>query len=401
MLYFRRPEFLQNQDTLSKWEIMMKNWRENVFRTSNLENMEYSERWNRLYWSIKKSKLFQNDKASNFNPTDVQSDGFRMVQSCSIDDVSSISSVSQLNVNDKNADTISVNSITSNLDNTSFLRRDREGSQSLQSIAEHNSAEFSVEFPVFIDSVKNDSDHPFNKLIRNIQSLFCASYGNWKCKPVSILAKMAMEDWRFIMRSLYQLFKLFFDKLPDSSDEIDEETSSISNSIYEIFMNDEIYSCLFLLYASKSSKQDELYNQRLVVCEKKSNEELRGLLKIEPNLIPILEHQKFQEAIQNLQKISQKNCPIQMLNIIQTVFQNIEECSENLSPGILSADNLLSISIYLIIKASVNHLGAELSLMEDLINNEDAYKLINFQQYIYTTMKIGYLHTISSRFFHN
>lgn len=376
----------------------MKNWSENVFKTADPGNLEFFERWNRLQRYIKKSKIFQVDKASDFNPTESQ-DEFKIVQSNSIDDVASLCSTSKFNANDKNSDTMSVSSLTSNFESLTMPRR--EASQSLYSISEKNAAEMAIEFPTFTDSVKNDVDHPFNKLIKNIQSLFCASYGNWKCKPVSILAKMAMEDWRFIMRSLYHLFKLFFEKLPDINDDIDEESSSISNSIYDIFMNDEIYSCLFLLYASKSSKQDELYNQRLVVCEKKSNEDLRGLLKIEPNLVPILEHQKFQEAIRNLQKISQKNCPIQMLNIIQTVFQNIEECAENMSPGILDCDNLLSISIYLIIKASVNHLGAELSLMEDLISNEDAYKLINFQQYIYTTMKIGYLHICSSNFFHS
>jgi amyotrophic lateral sclerosis 2 protein len=215
------------------------------------------------------------------------------------------------------------------------------------------------------------------------------------------------------MKKIYSIFRLLFPHLPpcESTDNnIDDEyvydgdckLLAPLNFMHELLLNDEIYSCFFLLYASKNSRQDELYAHRLITCEKKSNEELRQLLKIEPNLIPLLEDEQFYQAIECFKKLNQKFGPSEMLKIIKDTFEIINNCSKKLSSigFMLSADNLLSITIYLIIKASINHLGAELSLLTDLMEN-DIEKLINMEQYIYTTVKIGYLHTISTRFFNN
>lgn len=257
-----------------------------------------------------------------------------------------------------------------------------------------------------------DSDHPFFILINEMRRAFSTSYGSWRSKPTSILSKIAMSEWISLMKRIYLIFKLLFPHLPNlensSSESDDDENSdecqllSPLNFMHKLLLNDEIYSCFFLLYASKNSRQDELYSQRLMTCEKKSNEELRQLLKIEPDLVPLLEDEQFQEAIKLFQKLSQKYCPSEMLEILNETFEIISVCAKKIAPkgDLLSADNLLSVTIYLIIKAGINHLGAELSLLTDLMEN-DIEKLINMEQYIYTTVKIGYLHTISTRFFHN
>lgn len=264
----------------------------------------------------------------------------------------------------------------------------------------------------FQASIVNEQ-HPLCSLVSNVRRSFCASYGNWKCKPTSILSKIAMAEWISIIKRIYNVLRLFFPGLPmcgddknlTNGDEVKDENCKLLaplNFMHQMLLNDEIYSCFFLLYASKSSKQDELYSQRLTTCEKKSNEELRNLLKIEPNLIPLLEDAKFYDAIRMLQRLSQKFCPSEMLEVIRDTYQLISDCAAKVSSrgDLLSADNLLAITIYLIVKANINHLGAELSLLTDLME-DDMENLINMEQYIYTTIKIGYLHTISTRFFHN
>lgn len=265
----------------------------------------------------------------------------------------------------------------------------------------------------FQTSIENDQ-HPLSSLVVNIRRSFCASYGNWKCKPTSILSKIAMAEWISIIKRIYNVLRLLFPGLPavggDDNNQLNGEMAKDENCkllaplnfMHQMLLNNEIYSCFFLLYASKSSKQDELYSQRLMTCEKKSNEELRQLLKIEPNLVPLLEDAKFYEAIRVLQQLSQKYCPSEMLEVIRDTYQLISDCATKVSSrgDLLSADNLLAVTIYLIIKANINHLGAELSLLTDLME-DDMESLINMEQYIYTTVKIGYLHTISTRFFHN
>lgn len=274
----------------------------------------------------------------------------------------------------------------------------------------HESVE---ELKNYLNNSMDDIYHPFYLLVNEIRKAFCACYGNWRSKPTSILSKIATSDWIFIMKRTYNIFRLLFPHLPpcESSDH-DEDEEYVTdgdckllaplNFMHQLLLNDEIYSCFFLLYASKNSRQDELYGQRLMTCEKKSNEELRQLLKIEPNLVPLLEDDQFYLAIENFKKLSQKFCPSEMLHIIKDTFEIINNCAKKSTNNgvMLSADNLLSITIYLIVKASINHLGAELSLLTDLMEN-DIEKLINMEQYIYTTVKIGYLHTISTRFFHS
>lgn len=48
-----------------------------------------------------------------------------------------------------------------------------------------------------------------------------------------------------------------------------------------ILLSDRVYSTMFVLYASKCSNNDELYRQRMLVCDKKSDEELADFLRIE------------------------------------------------------------------------------------------------------------------------
>lgn len=263
----------------------------------------------------------------------------------------------------------------------------------------------------YLETSIDDTDHPFFILINEVRRAFCTSYGSWRSKPTSILSKIAMGEWISLMKRIYNIFRLLFPSLPsiessnnDSDDENEGECKLLAplNFMHKLLLNDEIYSCFFLLYASKNSRQDELYSQRLMTCEKKSNDELRQLLKIEPDLVPLLEDDQFSEAIKLFQKLSQKYCPSEMLEVIKDTYELISECAKKIAPkgDLLSADNLLSITIYLIIKAGINHLGAELSLLTDLMEN-DIEKLINMEQYIYTTLKIGYLHTISTRFFQN
>lgn len=400
----RRPDYHSRQTNVNKWKPFFDCWKEYVFETQDLLSLQQDERWDRLRNYMTKMKIIQFDRSSNFelneNPEysismgsqmNLQRYGSLRKSASNIGSISNSESFQELdNISVASIETPSISSSISAMKiSEEMLENFEEGKEEKE--------DMETTFNAFIEEIRSFSYHPFHSLINYMQKIFCACHGNWKCKPAAILAQVAMEDWRQIMRDLCDVFfRLFYENMPDASDNLG--FSYFFDSIYDTFMNEEIYSCLFLLYASKSSKQDETYNQRLLVCEKKTEEDLRSLLKIEQSVIPILEHSKFKEAIEMIKKISQKNCPLQMLKILKETFQKIEECSENC---VLHADNLLPISIYLIIKSNVNHLGAELSLMEDLINIEDINTLVDFHQYILTTMKIGYLHTISSRFFHN
>lgn len=59
------------------------------------------------------------------------------------------------------------------------------------------------------------------------------------------------------------------------------EIVSHRSLLYPILLSERVYSTLFVLYASKCSQNDELYRQRVLVCDKKTDAELTTFLRIE------------------------------------------------------------------------------------------------------------------------
>jgi amyotrophic lateral sclerosis 2 protein len=409
-----------------KWSTLFENWRESVFGPSTQpEHLGIHDRWNRVSVYMNRKRNFTNDARKNFMPINREPSK----ESLELDAPMNMMTQSLMppSFGRSNSSTeLSYSRGSSGDFDTASLRSFSDFSISESIISKKSSPRSTCELdfvPPFVNSTFDtvesiaelkeyiegsivDEHHPLSCLVMNIRKSFSASYGNWKCKPTSILSKIAMGEWISIIKRIYGVLRLLFPGLPSCNDdeEKDENCKLLAplNFMHQILLNDEIYSCFFLLYASKSSKQDELYSQRLMTCEKKTNEELRNLLKIETNLIPLLEDAKFYEAIRTLQQLGQKFCPSEMLEVIRDTYQLISDCGKKVSTrgDFLSADNLLAVTIYLLVKANIPHLGAELSLLTDLMD-DDVDKLINMEQYIYTTIKIGYLHTISTRFFHN
>lgn len=162
-----------------------------------------------------------------------------------------------------------------------------------------------------------------------------------------------------------------------------------------------MYSTLFVLYANKCSKRDEVYRQRVLYCDKKSDAELMDFLKISrcvsqqtqrcqievwnkklklkffcSNYLKMVQHDEFQSAIETLRQMKEQFCPREMLQLIEQTYRHIEmaaefvsrECQQNdetpppttqqqTSFILLNADNMMPLSIFLLLRASIPHLG--------------------------------------------
>ncbi|KAL7016229.1 hypothetical protein ACKWTF_009967 [Chironomus riparius] len=413
-----------------KWSTFFTSWCEEVFGTAWPEKLILQDRWYRISSFIVRRKSFENDMKTNFmlvtedtNENEYNDMQFMVPSEQNQVSIPSISrSNSELYIKAASSDDFETSSLRTlsdySISSIAAPKKSRISASDFDFVPSFYNSSFTTsesieELKGYLNASIDDIHHPFYLLVNELRKVFSACYGNWRSKPISILSKIATSEWISLMKKIYSIFRLLFVHLPpcettdnDNNGEnvYDGDCKLLAplNFMHELLLNDEIYSCFFLLYASKNSRQDELYAHRIITCEKKSNEELRQLLKIEPNLIPLLEDEQFYQAIECFKKLNQKFGPSEMLKIIKDTFEIINNCSNKLSNigFMLSADHLLSITIYLIVKASINHLGAELSLLTDLMEN-DIEKLINMEQYIYTTVKIGYLHTISTRFFNN
>lgn len=195
----------------------------------------------------------------------------------------------------------------------------------------------------YLTKAFRDMSHPFGVLNSRISFGFYTSYGCWKVKPKSILSTQAMNEWQQISCKIYGIVRKLFPALPADSDYCDgfvcSENTSISFKIkrlffpnyseiishqslmYPILLSDGIYSTLFVLYASKCSRNDELYRQRVMLCDKKSDEELASFLRMDSALLPLIRSTQFEETLSCLKQVKEKNCPREMLNQIESTFK--------------------------------------------------------------------------------
>ncbi|XP_053661345.1 alsin homolog [Anopheles marshallii] len=246
--------------------------------------------------------------------------------------------------------------------------------------------------------------HPLHGLFEKLSNCFYSTYSCWKYTPHSILCEPAMNEWISIVSRIYTLvLTVMFPALPKDSIMIEDELVSYQSLLYPILMTQGIYSALFVLYASKCSKNDEIYRQRILICMKKTDENLVQLLDINRELVPIIKHEKYQQAIESLNRFREKCCPSEMIKHINEAFTLVDQaCKEQEVRMDVAADNLLELIIWLIIKANLPQLGAEISLLEDLMQNDYGISYRNTQNdYCLITLKASYQHIISNNFFVN
>lgn len=239
-----------------------------------------------------------------------------------------------------------------------------------------------------------DPNHPLGVLASKINHCFYSSYGCWKIKPTPILSSHAMLEWESITLRVYTIIRHMFPGLPQDKEVIDGESVSFRFLLYPILLSEGIYSLLFVLYASKCSQRDELYRQRLMICENKSTLELATFLKIEEKFLPIIESRRIEEAIENFKQLTDKYCPLEMLGLIQQLFKAIEDArretvvaGEEAPP--LNSDDIIPIVIFMVIRAGVQHLGAEISLLEDLMGRDFDQIIRGYVGYCFTTLEVS------------
>ena len=86
----------------------------------------------------------------------------------------------------------------------------------------------------------------------------------------------------------------------------------------------------------------------------------------------------FPAAITSLQKISEKNTPDEKLEVITTMYHDI--CSSSTAVT-WSMDALLPVTMYVVVRARVPQLGAELAELEELMEPHLCQVRISEQHY--------------------
>lgn len=143
--------------------------------------------------------------------------------------------------------------------------------------------------------------------------------------------------------------------------------------------------------------------------------------------LPLIQSEEFKSAIATLQQVKEKFCPREMLQLIERTFKQVEHAANAAmkssvqrlndndgqndatgtainnadTPAItyqLNADNMMPLSIFLILRADIPHLGTEILLLEDLMGPDFELAMHGFAGYYFTTIKAAYSYIINESF---
>ena len=120
----------------------------------------------------------------------------------------------------------------------------------------------------------------------------------------------------------------------------------------------------------REQMSDEKYQLRVDRWNKHDDNTLLTFLLVDYKLIMEENHafknrnKHFLSAIASLQKISEKNTPDEKLEVITTMYHDI--CSSS-TAVVWSMDALLPVTMYVVVRARVPQLGAELAELEELM----------------------------------
>ncbi|XP_052862863.1 alsin homolog [Anopheles cruzii] len=426
-----------------KWSSIFACFHETLFGTSDIvviRRMDIKKVWNRVASFVSRAKRKEQLKASNFEVGHGQvaddrqaaiicQSGYQL-QNASFSSLRSSLSDSRLslangssplghNVSASAVDTISVqsfSSVASRGDDDEFMLNPASSSGAKR-LSPFRDLDFIPDFCItaldrdglellksYLTDAFQSVYHPLHGLFEKLSNCFYSTYSCWKYTPHSILCEPAMNEWISIVSRIYTLvLTVLFPALPKDSIMVGDELVSYQSLLYPILITQGIYSALFVLYASKCSKNDEIYRQRILICMKKTDDNLVQLLDINRTLVPIIHHPKYQQAIDSLNRFREKCCPSEMIKHINEAFALVDQaCKEQEVRMDVAADSLLELIIWLVIKANLPQLGAEISLLEDLMQNDYGSSYRNTpNDYCLITLKASYQHIISDNFFVN
>ncbi|VDO95912.1 unnamed protein product [Soboliphyme baturini] len=240
--------------------------------------------------------------------------------------------------------------------------------------------------------------HVFSVLLHGLADVFNASYSG--AGAHSLLLPAALAEIRSVLRRIYKLLRCLFPNLPA------EDMCAEYNAFIPL-----IYPNLFTLYVIRYDNED--YWKKVKIMNLKNDVRLLESLEVDRNFWPIeleatspldkplacatARSKYYAEAIDCLQRISSEFAPASKLNIIMETFAHINKCVTDVSSEgnvcLWTADSLVPVSMYVIIRAQIQHLGAELNFVKDFCPQ---IQVVNETQYIFVTLQGCYQHLVET-----
>ncbi|XP_027878027.1 alsin-like isoform X1 [Xiphophorus couchianus] len=217
------------------------------------------------------------------------------------------------------------------------------------------------------------------------------------------LLRQAVLELQAYLTHFYSIVRFLFPGLPDdggvipdapdispyktrrNSNKMDQGVLVVScSSLLLPLLLPRLYPPLFTLYCLQQEPEEAQYWERILRLNKQPDQALLGFLGVQekfwPHWMSILGEKKqivssskdacFISAVETLQQISTTFTPSDKLLVIQKTFEELTlEVKPFLAGDFLwCMDDLFPLFLYVVLRARVRNLGAEVSLIEDLMD---------------------------------
>ncbi|XP_026538725.1 ALS2 C-terminal-like protein [Notechis scutatus] len=239
--------------------------------------------------------------------------------------------------------------------------------------------------PSYLQQALESSLHPLGKLLKTLILVFQSTYsGIGTNKHLLRMAQEEVKDYAKKIWEFYQsLLQLALKVKGFNSPKNTEKRYVDGGFIVLPLILPYFYPDLLMLYMVAHEKQDEVYSQGIVSLSCFSDTALLEYLGVQKDFWPVkdlalardqrqslVKDHCFLSATECLQKLIATLDPQEKLEILQKTYEEIEGTINQLlgKECNLPMDDLLPLLTYVVTRASIQHLGAEVHLIRDLMD---------------------------------
>ncbi|XP_047551603.1 ALS2 C-terminal-like protein isoform X4 [Lutra lutra] len=233
----------------------------------------------------------------------------------------------------------------------------------------------------------SSSLHPLGKLLRMLMLTFQATYaGIGANKHLQTLAQEevkqhARELWA-VYRGLLQVALRRKGQAPEEDEDLEARDLQVHGLMLPLMLP-SFYSELFTLYLLLHESEDSLYSQGIANLSLFPDTKLLEFLDVQKHLWPLkdltlttnqrlslVRDKCFLSATECLQKIITTVDPREKLEVLEKTYGEIEATVSRVlgQEYKLPMDDLLPLLIYVVSRARIQHLGAEIHLIRDMMD---------------------------------
>ncbi|XP_074841365.1 ALS2 C-terminal-like protein isoform X2 [Carettochelys insculpta] len=254
----------------------------------------------------------------------------------------------------------------------------------LEELVQHQDGE---SLQCYLQKAFKSSLHPLGKLLNALTLAFQATYSGIGANKH--LLNMAQEEVKYYAKKIWEFYQGLLHLALEQKGQPHVETKDGAKSdlnAYGVILPLILpcfYPELFMLYMLYHEKEDDLYCQGIVDLSLFPDVKLLEFLDVQKHLWPLkdltlttnqrhslVKDKCFLSATECLQKLITTVDPREKLEILQKTYEEIESTVSRVveMDYKLPMDDLLPLLMYVVSRARIQHLGAEIHLIRDLMD---------------------------------